>query len=184
MVSEIVSQATEPPLIVCLTGSECTGKTTLACALAELYQAPLVEEAARAYLAGRTGYGCEDVLAIAREQLRLEAEALATNSPLIVCDTDLLVIRIWWEVKYGALPKWVAEQMRHLPPRLYLLTAPDFPWQPDPLRESGGDRADLHRRYQRALKNGSQPWLELAGDADTRIATARHRIDALLADRR
>lgn len=168
------------PLIVCLTGTESTGKTTLAGALARRYQAPLVAEAARAYLTGRAGYGPEDVLVIARQQLRLEEAALADKPRLVICDTDLLVIRIWWEVKYGALPAWLETQLRQLPPRLYLLTAPDFPWEADPLRETGGDRADLHHRHRQALKEIGQPFIELGGGPEVRLATAQRRIDAML----
>lgn len=171
------------PLIACLTGSESTGKTTLARALAEQYGAPLVDEAARTCLAGKTGYGRDDVLAIAREQLRLEQAALAQNPPLLICDTDLLVIRIWWEVKFGPLPGWLDAQVARLAPRFYLLTAPDFPWQPDPLRESGGDRTDLHRRYRQELEAGRHPFIELGGETDRRLAEARRRIDRLLAER-
>ncbi len=171
------------PLVVCLTGSESTGKTTLARALAKQYRAPLVEEAARAYLAKRHGYGPDDVLAIARRQLRIEQVALAERPRLLVCDTDLLVIRIWWEVRFGSLPEWLEEQLRLLTPRLYLLTAPDFPWQPDPLRESGGDRADLHRRYRQRLEEGRHPYVELGGARAARLNVARRCIDRLLARR-
>ena len=167
-------------LIVCLTGSESTGKTTLARALAQFYRAPLVKEAARGYLAGRANYGQDDVRAIACEQLRLEANALADDARLVICDTDLLVIRIWWEVKYGALPDWLDRHLRQLTPRLYLLTAPDFPWESDPLRETGGYRTALHRRYRQALEAGEQPFVELAGDPEARLAAARRHIDSML----
>ncbi len=180
MTGQKSSALKQQPLIVCLTGSESTGKTTLARALARLYRAPLVEEAARGYLAGRTGYGPDDLLAIARAQMRLEAAALNGGPQLVICDTDLLVVRIWWEVKYGALPDWLATECARLAPRLYLLTAPDFPWVPDPLRETGGSRTDLHRRYRRALQAGEQPFMELSGDFHLRLKAARRRIDAML----
>ena len=32
------------------------------------------------------------------------ARALESGDSLIVCDTDLTVIQVWWEEKYGALP--------------------------------------------------------------------------------
>ena len=64
--------------VICVTGSESTGKTTLATALAKRLGAPLVAEVARDWLATRThraeggelndAYGPEDVLAIARAQ--------------------------------------------------------------------------------------------------------------------
>ncbi len=168
------------PLIVCLTGSESTGKTTLATALANHYDAPLVPEAARLQLTPNRPYGPKEVLAIAREQVRLEAEALAGSPQLVVCDTDLLVIQIWWQVKFGVLPEELAAALSGRSARAYLLTRPDIPWTPDPLRESGGERSDLHRRYQRALADGRHPYLEVGGPLSDRLATARRQIDRWL----
>ncbi len=177
----VVEPVGADPFIVCLTGAESTGKTTLATALASHYQAPLVPEAARRHLAPNRPYGPEDVLAIAKEQMRLEAEALAGAPRLVVCDTDLLVIQIWWQVKFGSLPEKLAQALAERSPRAYLLTRPDIPWTPDPLRESGGERSDLHRRYQRALAGGSHPYREVGGDSDRRLAAARRQIDRWLA---
>lgn len=167
------------PLAICLTGGESTGKTSLALALAEACQAPLVPEAARTWLAGRPRCSRDDLLAIAREQLRLERAALARQTEMIVCDTDLLVIRIWWEAKFGPAHPWLEEQIASRTRRCYLLTAPDVPWQPDPLRETGGDpeqRAALHRRYRQALEADQHPFMELAGGAETRLAQARKQV--------
>lgn len=169
------------PFIVCLTGAESTGKTTLATALAEHYGARLVPEAARHHLAPHRPYGPEDVLAIARAQLRLEAEALEGSPRLVVCDTDLLVIQVWWQVKFGALPEELKMALAGRSARAYLLTRPDIPWMPDPLRESGGERSGLHRRYQQALSSGPHPYLEVGGDLDRRLATAQRQIDQWLA---
>ena len=166
--------------IVCLTGAESTGKTTLATALAHHYDAKLVPEAARRHLAPHRPYGAEDVLAIAHGQMRLEAEALSDAPRLIVCDTDLLVIQIWWQVKFGPLPEELAQALADRSARAYLLTRPDIPWTPDPLRESGGERAELHRRYQRALADGPHPYVEVGGGLDDRLATARRQIDRWL----
>ena len=169
------------PFIVCLTGAESTGKTTLATALAKRYGAKLVPEAARHHLAPHCPYGPEDVLAIAREQLRLEAEALEGSPRLVVCDTDLLVIQIWWQVKFGALPEELKMALVGRSARAYLLTGPDIPWMPDPLRESGGERSGLHRRYQQALSSGPHPYLEVGGELSDRLASARQQIDQWLA---
>ena len=186
-------------LIVCLTGAECSGKTTLAEALAQSYGAPLVPEAARGWLerkgsqgaatgVGRSAqtsdpvaYAKDDVLAIAKEQVRLEQAALAKGPPLLICDTDLLVVQVWWEVKYGVLPDELRRALAERGPRAYLLTRPDIPWVADPLRESGGNRDGPHRRQQQLLAAGNHPYAELGGDAVTRLAVARRHIDGWLA---
>ena len=168
------------PFIVCLTGAESTGKTTLANALANHYGAKLVPEVARRHLAPHHPYGSEEVLAIARAQMQLEAEALEEGPRLVICDTDLLVIQIWWQVKFGPLPDELAVALAGRAVRSYLLTRPDIPWIADPLRESGGQRSDLHRRYQRALASGPYPYAEIGGDFDARLRAAKKRIDRWL----
>jgi nicotinamide riboside kinase len=165
-----------PGVVLCVTGAECTGKTTLAEALAEALNAPLVTEAARGYLAGRSGYTCTDVLGIARLQLESEQQALAQGAPLVVADTDLTVIQVWWEEKYGELNPWLAEALRARTPRRYLVTRPDIPWQPDPLRESPNDRERLHARYLEILAADPFPYFEVGGLGARRFTSALYQI--------
>ena len=164
-------------LTVCVTGSESTGKTTLAEALAAALEAPCVPEVARTYLSGKTGYTQDDVLAIAREQHEREQAALMDAPLLLICDTDLLVMRIWWEVKYGDLHPWLSEHLAARTPRCYLLAHPEVPWQPDPLRESGGDRDALHERFSEALELDGFPYVEVRGDEQHRLAQACAQIE-------
>src|SRR5690606_21267744 len=109
--------------IVATTGPEYSGKTTLAQALSVELAAPLVLEASRDYLTALytqqpgTSYTEDDLLAIARLQLQREQEALAAGPRHLICDTDLLVILIWSEVRYGrCTPALLAlfEQSLHL----------------------------------------------------------------------
>ena len=137
--------------IVAIVGPESTGKTTLAHDLAAHFGVACVQEYARAYLAGRPEYGPADVEAIARGQMELEAEALGRGRLPVILDTDLLVIRIWWQEKYGALPRWLERAWQAQAPRRYLLTAPDLAWTADPLRESPHDRERLFEVYRDAL---------------------------------
>ena len=137
--------------IVAIVGPESTGKTTLAHDLAAHFGVACVQEYARAYLAGRLEYGPADVEAIARGQMELEAEALGRGRLPVILDTDLLVIRIWWQEKYGALPRWLERAWQAQAPRRYLLTAPDLAWTADPLRESPHDRERLFEVYRDAL---------------------------------
>jgi nicotinamide riboside kinase len=163
-------------IVLCVTGAECTGKSTLAASLAEALGVPLIPEVARTYLAGKIGYRSSDVLAIAREQLVAEEEALAHGAPLVVADTDLTVIQVWWEEKYGALDPWLTDALRARSPRRYLLTRPDLPWEPDPLRESPHDRERLHARYLEILTAGPFPFFEISGSGPQRFTNAFHRV--------
>jgi nicotinamide riboside kinase len=160
-------------LTVVITGAECSGKTTLALDLARHLGVPWVAEYAREYLAGRAGYAAADLVAIAAGQERAEA---GTPGPLIVADTDLLVIRIWSEVRFGgrdpgldaAISRMLAASRR----RFYLLTRPEMPWEPDPLRENPEDRDALHARHAELLEALGVPHTELAGSRSERLGHA------------
>src|SRR5687768_4699289 len=81
---------------ICLTGSECTGKSTLARELAARLHAPLVPEYAREYAERRGGMlGPRDVQPIAQGHLASEARALQKllhddKKPFLILDTDLI----------------------------------------------------------------------------------------------
>src|SRR5690606_1640318 len=113
---------------------ESAGKTTVALALCQQLQAPLVVEQSRPYLnkfyrhkpAGT--YTQADLLSIAHQQWQAEQELLAEGHRLLVCDTDLLVILVWSEVKYGHCEKALLDLFEHSRqvPRHYLLCSPDI----------------------------------------------------------
>lgn len=172
----------EPGLVVCLTGPESTGKSTIAEQLASALAVPLVPEVAREYLAGRPDYEQSDLLAIARAQLAAEQDALAEGTGLVVCDTDLQVIQIWWEERYAELDPWLAQALVDRSPRRYLLAVPDLPWEPDPLRESPHDRERLFRRYRQVLREGAFPYAEVRGLGRSRFDSALVTVQRWLAE--
>jgi len=143
-----------------LTGPESSGKTTLASTLANSWSAPLVLEQARIYLEVKTTdpdfhYHPADLLAIAKQQITSEQEALRQKPNHLVCDTDLLVLIIWSEVKFGKCDNWILEKFQQsltASPRHYILCDWQIPWQPDPLRENPEDREQLFRLYQTKMK--------------------------------
>jgi nicotinamide riboside kinase len=168
--------ATPGGLTIALVGAECSGKTTLAHRLAHRLGAPWVPEYARAYLAGRARYTQADVLAIARGQQQKERVLAEAGQPLLIADTDLIVVKIWWEVRFGGNDAWIDATLRAelagARRRCYLVPRPDFPWVADPLRENPHDRAVLHGRYLALLDELRVPYLELTGSKRQRLETA------------
>ena len=160
------------PPVIAVVGPECTGKTTLARALGAHFDVGFVSEYARGYLKGRVGYEAADVEAIARGQMALEAAALAAGRSPVILDTDLVVIRVWWQEKYGAPPEWLVGAIAAQTPRRYLLTAPDLPWVPDPLRESPLDRERLFDVYRGILAGGPHRFHVVRGAGDARLRAA------------
>lgn len=172
-----VAQAFEPGLVVCLTGPESTGKSTLAADLSQALGVPLVSEVAREHIAqllasGREGYSEADLLTIAQAQIAAEQNALAEGTGLVICDTDLQVIQIWWQEKFGALDPWLVDALARRSPRRYLLMAPDLAWEADPLRESANDRHRLFSCYLQALRAESYPFAEVFGSGNARFERA------------
>ncbi len=162
-------------LTVAIVGAECSGKTTLTQQLARRFGAPWVPEYSRSYLHGRATYDAGDVLAIAQGQHAAEATA-ANGQPLLFADTDLVVIKVWWDVRYGGSHPWVdatlAAQLSGSRQRCYLLPTPDIPWTPDPLREHPRDRPALHERYRKLLDTLGAEYLEVKGSQQQRLDIA------------
>lgn len=155
---------------VAIVGAESSGKTTLARDLAEALQAPWVAEYAREWFANRpdASYDLEDIITIAAGQLAAEAAAPARD--WLVCDTNLLVTKIWAEVRFGHCPYWIAAHWRPQDYFLHLLPTPDIPWEYDPLREDRDGRVELFELYRKALEAEQVPFLIVSGSREQRVA--------------
>lgn len=148
--------------------------------LAEHYGAGLVSEYSRNYLThlGRP-YEEKDLLDIARGQMGLEAAAKINNTSMIICDTSLLVIKVWSLYKYNRCHPWILDQLKHRENQLYLLTHHDIPYEEDPLRENPHDRHLLFGLYKSALESQDTPYVIVQGDKKSRLDIATRAIDKL-----
>ena len=166
--------------IVVITGPESCGKTTLARQLADRWRAPLVNEAARDYLRGKDSYQKSDLLEIAKLQYAMERERAASSPEKLVCDTDLLVILIWSEVKYGSCDPWICETFENCfsqkpLTRHYILCDPKIPWQPDRLRENSHNRDELFAIYKTKLTDYKLTYSIVKGKPHERLQQAVER---------
>jgi NadR type nicotinamide-nucleotide adenylyltransferase len=172
----------QKPKRILILGPESTGKSTLAEKLAQHYAEPWVPEAAREYLEilGRP-YTYEDLLHIGKRQLSLEDELAATAKHFFFCDTDLRVIQVWSQHRFGKVDPWVLEEIARRTYDLILLCAPDLPWQEDPLREHPEleMRQQFFEVYQQLTQASGFPWALISGDTAERLSTAIQAVDSL-----
>jgi nicotinamide riboside kinase len=159
---------------IAIVGPESSGKTTLAMALGEHFHVPVVPEHARAFLElSGPGYAEDDLLRIARGQVLLEERIMADRRELLICDTDLVTIRIWSEEKYRRCDPWILEQSVKRHYDLWLLCSPEgIGWEPDPLRENPNDRERLFKIYQDLLGRLRLPFAVMLGNREKRLADA------------
>ena len=143
------------PKIIVVTGAESTGKSILVRQLAKHLNAPFYPEYAREYISElKRPYLFSDIEAIAKKQLEQYHEALLLNSKIVFFDTWLIITKVWFEVVYKTCPEWINETLRNAVIAGFILNEPDIPWEPDPLRENGGEkRYLLHNIYQNNLTN-------------------------------
>lgn len=172
-------------LRIAIVGPESSGKTTLTEALAQHYGCAYTEEYARSYLEGNgPGYVAEDLIHIASGQLLLEGHAQRLteeqNGDLLLCDTDMLTIRIWSEEKFGRCHSVLQQLANEVKYDHWLLCRPDIPWRADPLRENPHDRDRLFVVYEAMLKDLGRSCTIIEGAHDERMRIAIGTIDTLL----
>ncbi len=161
-------------ITVAIVGPESTGKSTLARSLAAYYGTEWVPEYAREYLNQlERPYNQADLNQIAKGQLLAEKKArLKANNELLILDTDLQVIKIWSEFKYGKCDPWILQQLDLNQPSIYILTYFDIPYEEDPLRETPEKRPELFDLYEKALKESDSPYVVVQGNQSQRLEQA------------
>jgi NadR type nicotinamide-nucleotide adenylyltransferase len=172
----------QKPKRILILGPESTGKSTLAEDLANHFDEPWVPEFAREYLEKiNRPYEFEDLVEIGKGQVALEDHMAEKAKKILFCDTDLRVIHIWSQHRFGKTDTWVLEEMARRTYGLILLTDTDLPWTPDPLREYPEleMREYFFKKYLQLAKESGFPFLIVSGDQETRLKTAVKAIQKL-----
>jgi len=159
--------------LVTLLGAECTGKSTLAEALAAEFNAGLVSEYLREWCDthGRTPLQHEQAHIAAEQAARIEAAA--RRHALVICDTTPLITALCSQHYFkddSLLAEALAFQRRC---DVTLLCAPDLPWQADGIQRDGpAVRQAFDARLRAALSAGGIAWVDIAGSEAERQAAA------------
>lgn len=174
-------------LKIVVTGPESTGKTFMAEALAEALGVAWSPEFARYYVAhlGRP-YERSDLRAIGLgqkiwEEWYAQQITKSSNQQILIFDTDWTVLQIWEQYRFQADDgfQWQKGYGKSEIADLYLLCAPDFSWQPDPLREHPDERDILFDLYENLLRELGARFTTLYGEHDIRLQTALAEIREL-----
>ena len=172
-------------LKIVLFGPESTGKSTLAEALASQYNTQFVPEYMRSYLQQKwdeTKQVCtrEDLLPIARGQMKMENKMAAQASTYLFCDTSLDELVVYSRFYYdGFCPEELVAAAKENSYDLYFLTYIDVPWEKDDLRDRPNDRLALFSIFEDYLKNNKLPFVILKGSIDERIHIAKNALKNL-----
>lgn len=163
-------------------GPESTGKTTLARGLASHYQTVYVPEYMRSYyeqIEIRRPFESkyEDIIPIAKGQIRAENQALSKANKLLICDTNLLEIACYSEYYFKKTPELLSKSLKNMHYNVYFLTYIDVPWQKDELRDRPFDRQKLFSIFEESLNERNIPHCVLSGNEKERLQIAIKEID-------
>lgn len=169
------------PIRIAIVGPECTGKTQLSLALAKHYQTVWVPEYARQYIERLDRpYEYHDLLKIARWQVFTEDELALEANKVLICDTNLMIIKVWSEFKYEKCDSEIISLMKERKYDLHLLTNIDIPWENDPQREHPDKREYFFNLYKKELNEMNFQYIEISGLHQERLTTAIQAIDSMI----
>lgn len=168
---------------VVVIGPESTGKSTLSEKLAAHFNTVWTPEYAREYINQlQRPYEESDLLQIAAGQVALEQQMAGLANEVLICDTDLYVIKVWSEHKYGHCDPRILQQIARQHCDLYLLTYIDLPWEEDPQREYPDPemRHYFYNIYREIVINSGVEWKDIRGSYEEREALAIAAVQQLL----
>lgn len=162
---------------IAVTGSESTGKTTLARDLADHFGVLWVREQSRTYAERvRHSLTAEDVSPIASEQIAAEdaalVEAARRGDRWLFLDTDLVSTVVYARHYYGSCPSWIEAEARARLAELYLVADIDIAWQPDGIRDRPHAREELDLAFREVLTEFNARSCHVRGLGEHRLASA------------
>ena len=164
---------------IVLTGPESTGKTWLAKQLARHYQTDWISEYAREYVENlKRKYNYSDLVVIAQYQVNVMKDYTGKVNRFLFFDTDLIILKVWFDVVYNECPAWLTESIDNRNIDLYLLCDTDIKWEYDPVRENADqNREVLIKMYKQEILNSGVPFVLIRGKDSTRLSNAVNAIE-------
>jgi NadR type nicotinamide-nucleotide adenylyltransferase len=156
-------------------GPESTGKSTLSQSLATALNTVFVPEYARTYLEQQqNNYNYTDLLPIAKGQISLEDDLINQANRILICDTDLYVIKVWSEHKYQKVDPYILNTIAERKYDGYILCDIDMAWEYDPQREhpDASMRTYFYHQYLDIVQATGAPFIIVSEDPAARLHQA------------
>ncbi|WP_343730776.1 ATP-binding protein [Duganella sp.] len=159
---------------IAILGTEASGKSTLAAALAERYGTVWVPEYLREFvdMEGRVPVA-SDQIHIARMQLVREAAAAPHATRYLFCDTTPLMTAVYSIHYFGGIDDQLAvlASTHTSDYDLTLVAAPDMPWEADGLmRDNDEVRQTINRILLEELAARGISYVPVGGSVEQRVA--------------
>ena len=171
---------------VCLLGTESTGKSTLARALATRYGTLWNPEYGRPYTqVGRppgAPWTSWEFTHIARIHCWYEDFLATLAHRVLFSDTDAFTTALFHEVYLGT-PATGFEDLVDRSYDLFVVCGLDVPWRHDGVREFEEQRRWMQERYLERARTSGRPWLVVEGPLERRLEDAAEAVDEMLGGR-
>lgn len=165
--------------LVCLYGSESTGKSTLTKQLAEHYQTEFVPEVAREMITSNN-FTIDDIVAIGKAQTDRIKSKLKTANKVLFCDTDVITTQVYSKKYLNEIPPILFELEKEIHYDQYFLLDIDVPWVADHLRDLGHQRQEMFDIFKSELDKRNIDYKLISGDFASREKQIKNLIDQLL----
>jgi HTH-type transcriptional regulator, transcriptional repressor of NAD biosynthesis genes len=166
--------------IIIISGTESTGKTTLAKNLSEKLPAILVEETGREMIQDSNFFTEDDLYAVAIAHAGAIAVAKQQLQPLVIIDTDVYITQSYADFAWGKTLNLPRNIYVHNQPNLRLYLDASVPHFQDGGRLSEENRNQLDVYHRKTLSVFSQDYAEITGnDWDSRSAAAQSLVEGL-----
>lgn len=155
--------------MICLSGTESTGKTTLARQLAQHFNTSFVPEMARTIIAETQQVTRSDLTRIAGLHAQKILENRQTANKILICDTDLNITKSYCKFLFNEelkVDQWI-EDANHF--NLHIFLENDCPFVQDGTRLDEAERNKLSRYHLQQLDDNNIMYEVVKGDWKNRF---------------
>ena len=165
-------------LKIAFTGPESTGKTSLSMLVSETFDGVYIPEYSRSFLEKSNGfYEEQDLVTIALGQCEVLQSVLISGNQLLVSDTDMTVMKVWSQFKYGRVSPMIEKLYKEESFDHLFLCDTDIPWEEDPLREHPESRDELFALYLEMIQAKTKNFTIVKGSLKERLLQVRQVIE-------